>query len=312
MTALAYEIDKPPLGTMRVEVYDGDDATTAASDSNVLIEGGGTWKDTATGMTTQIIKPYSVSEAREVWGNMQRYYKIATNSATSDTDTTWCDYYPTTAKSIIVKYGLKEATTTYGQTGWQHWICDGTSSTTYEWNAYQDVWYDCYDGEIKSGWERQTPQQRLAQILKQRQSPFLHAKSKTRAVSHGDEREMRARETLRMIVGEEKFQRFIRRGFVTAYNRKSGYTYQIFHSSHHLTHVWKNGKMVQRLCIYLKGNFPPTDFVITMYLLAINNDDRIWQVGVKNPPLPATEREEKLIEEPKSLVEIFNELKGVA
>jgi hypothetical protein len=304
-------------------VLDGAEATSAASDSNVLIEGGGAW-ETGTGQRMQIINTSSATEARTIWKNMQQYARIAnrkTNSWTCyDSDSTtsdWCEYYPTKAQQIVIKYGLKDYTT--GSDGYMRWVHDGTASVTYQYGADEDHWFEWgYGTTASTCWHDMqalkplTPQERLAQILKQRQSPLLRTGSKTRAVTHGDEREMRARQTLRMIVGEEKFQRFIRRGFVTAHNKKSGYTYQIFHSSHHLTHVWKNGKMVQRLCIYLKGNFPPTDFVITMYLLAINNDDRIWQVGVKNPPIQATQREEKLIEEPKSLVEIYNELKGVA
>lgn len=151
---------------------------------------------------------------------------------------------------------------------------------------------------------------RLSQIIKDRQSPAIHTNRRSSAVHPGDFREMRARETLRMMIGEERYHRFLRKGFILANNPKSGYTYQIFHSRHHFTHVWKDGKMVQRLCIYLKGDFPPTDFVITMYLLALNNDQRIWQVGNKYAPVEPQQHPQQLITNPRSLVEIYRELKS--
>ena len=158
-----------------------------------------------------------------------------------------------------------------------------------------------------------SPKEKLKAILKDRLSPCIKTNPKSRIVPHPrNEQEEKARETLRMIIGENQYQRFITKGFVTAFNRVSGYVYQFFWGEGHppLTHIYKNGKLVERLCIYLKGNFPPTDFIITMYLMALNDDQEIWSIGNKFGPMS---QQHKIVHmDERSLSEIFKEIKRVA
>jgi hypothetical protein len=91
---------------------------------------------------------------------------------------------------------------------------------------------------------------------------------------------MRARETLRLCLGEEKFRSFIKNGFVTA-RGKSGLVYQIF-PGHGITAVYKNGQMVERLCVVFRGDFPPADSLIMRFLLILNDEDEFRSHAIKH------------------------------
>lgn len=157
----------------------------------------------------------------------------------------------------------------------------------------------------------QDPKSLLKEIIKKRHAPFVHTPSRTNAVGHPvDEREARARETLRLIVGDVTYFRFLKNGFITVKNPVSGYSYQIFYKSHSLVNVFQDGKEIARLCIYLKGNFPATDFIVTLALMAINNDNRIWEIANRNPPRTHTQRNLPVLNNNRqSLVEIFQNMK---
>lgn len=146
---------------------------------------------------------------------------------------------------------------------------------------------------------------RLAEIIRTRCAPDIIGERK--GVGHTDDmREVRARETLRRVLGDSKFQMFLKKGFVTVQAR-SGLIYQI--DSGHITKVWDGGRLVDRLCIYLQGGFPPTDSVIIKYLLVLNNEDQYRSLAIKQSvtqPLPRSPRVEV---PPPSLVDLFNDLK---
>ncbi len=95
-----------------------------------------------------------------------------------------------------------------------------------------------------------------------------------------DIREMRARETLRRVLGAKNFGTFMKRGFV-AVKAKSGLTYQIF-PGHGITNVYNNGKKVERLCVVLRHDFAPTDSLIMRYLLVLGNEPRFRSLAVKH------------------------------
>jgi hypothetical protein len=237
--------------------------------------------------------------------------------------------YESEKSSYLIKWG-EEGTTNKlynkrnicGTYGWS----DATECNT--WKVKAAGWVDPYGTTTTDQWIQThppkpfDPKRTIQEIMRGRHSPVIHVRP-----SHlvpGDLRETKARETLRMIVGEEQFRCFIKRGFVTV-RGKSGKVYQIFHKSHHLTYVWENGQCIERLCIYLKGSFPPTDFVITLFLMILNHEERVWEVGNKNGPgrhrqtrqelmdlesdlgLPALIEEAKT--GPRSLAEIYADLK---
>lgn len=150
----------------------------------------------------------------------------------------------------------------------------------------------------------QTPQERLRGIIQTRQGPAIHISRKAIAPAK-DVREIRARETLHRVLGEEKFQRFLKDGFVSV-RAKSGLIYQIF-PGHGITTVYRDGEPTERLCVVLKGDFPPTDSLIMRYLIILNDENRFRGYAVKHQlltraaaPKPADQR---------SLVEIFQQLK---
>jgi len=177
-----------------------------------------------------------------------------------------------------------DSTTSSDSTDGFRWYGSISATDSYLWHSdgtVTELWpKGTYPGGLM--WEAAPKSQRdmIRDALRRQWAPTIIS-SRTYIRTPEDEREDRARRTLRRIVGEKQFLMFLKNGFVTAHNKKSGYTYQIFHRGH-LTHVYKNGKCVERLCVYLKGNFPATDFVITMYLMALNNDDRIWEIGIKH------------------------------
>lgn len=164
-------------------------------------------------------------------------------------------------------------------------ICNKTSNT-YTWDTYPETtttsikygYYKCtgyFSGNSTSDnfsftWkEPESPRSRLRREIRERCAPTIIL-GRTAIQSEADQREFRARETLRVILGEEKYRAFLRNGFVSV-RAKSGKIYQIF-PGHKMTNVYLNGQLVERLCVVLQGNFPPTDSLIMRYLLILNDE----------------------------------------
>jgi hypothetical protein len=85
---------------------------------------------------------------------------------------------------------------------------------------------------------------------------------------------------LRRIIGEQAFRKFLRDGFITVVP-KSGLTYRIY-PGHGITEVYDRGVIVERLCVVLRGNFPPTDSLLMRYLLILNDEGEFSQYAVKH------------------------------
>lgn len=109
----------------------------------------------------------------------------------------------------------------------------------------------------------------MLDIIRGRHAPVILTSRRSIAVA-ADAREIRARETLRRVLGEEKFKRFLKHGFVSV-RAKSGLVYQIF-PGHDMTNVYRDGQRTERLCVVLSGSFPPTDSLIMRYLLILNDE----------------------------------------
>lgn len=148
---------------------------------------------------------------------------------------------------------------------------------------------------------------RIREIIQKRQAPTVITSRKGLRPT-GDLREQRARETLRRIIGDGNFRNFLRTGFVTVKSKREGLTYQIYPGSD-FTNVYQQGKMVERLCVVLLGNFPPTDSLIVRYLMIMNNPKQFRDLAIKHSvrkSIPAGQSQQ----EHRSLPEIFNNLKG--
>lgn len=131
--------------------------------------------------------------------------------------------------------------------------------------------YDFDDSKIGSFVWRSpvSPIDRMREIIRSRKAPAIIVRPGL--VAHPvDQREVRARETLRMLIGEDEYRMFLKRGFVSL-RAKSGLVYQIFPGDKH-TPVWKNGQIVEELCAVLTGGFTPTDSIIMRYLLITNDE----------------------------------------
>jgi hypothetical protein len=111
---------------------------------------------------------------------------------------------------------------------------------------------------------------RFRQIIQSRQAPLFIA-SRTPIKTIAEDREIRARQTLRKILGDDGFQRFLRNGFVSVH-AKSGKVYQIY-PGHGMTIVYDRGTPIEKLCVVLNGDFTPTDSLITRYVMILHSEE---------------------------------------
>lgn len=178
------------------------------------------------------------------------------------------------------------------------WLYTGDAADT---TATIRTWCDWSEATSKP----KTPQERLKEIIQRRQAPLIFVSRKPIQPAQ-DVREERARETLRLCLGEDRFRSFIKNGFVTA-KAKSGLVYQIF-PGHGITCVYKNGVLVERLCVVFRGDFPPADSLIMRFLLILNDEDEFRRHAIKHSPSLPTRTYEGV--EIRSLPELYRELKG--
>jgi hypothetical protein len=84
--------------------------------------------------------------------------------------------------------------------------------------------------------------------------------------------ERTALETLREMLPEEQFRQYLRYGFIIV-RGSSGRQYQIFRDNRH-TMVYKEGKIVEEICIRIKdNNIPPTDNVVAFKSIIEASED---------------------------------------
>jgi len=149
---------------------------------------------------------------------------------------------------------------------------------------------------------------RLHQIIQSRQAP-LFIPSRTPIKAAAEEREMRARQTLRRMLGDDDFQRFLRNGFVSV-RANSGKVYQIY-PGHGMTVVYDRGTPIEKLCVVLHGDFTPTDSLIARYVMILHDEAdfralaNVWTAPAKKVP-----NFRKL--DTRSLAQIFQSLKAAA
>jgi len=153
-------------------------------------------------------------------------------------------------------------------------------------------------------WKSPTPEDRIRRMIQDRMGPAIHRRRRSMSIAM-DVREERARQTLRRIIGDQAFKKFIRNGFITVVP-KSGLTYRIYPGSG-MTDVYDRGIMVDRLCVVLAGNFPPTDSLIMRYLLILNDEGEFSKYAIKH----SVSKSSKLVfpSEVKPLTEAWAKLK---
>ncbi len=165
---------------------------------------------------------------------------------------------------------------------------------------------NCYWQKVAYTQKILTAAGRLREILRSRHAPAIILSTPIK--SPQDQREERARETLRMMLGEDKYRRFLARGFV-AIRAKSGLVYRLF-PGYRQVEVYKLGVLIEKLCIVLRGDFPPTDWLIMRYLLVLN-DEADFRKRANLNRIGAHARVEPLARpiDNRPLAEIFAELR---
>lgn len=163
---------------------------------------------------------------------------------------------------------------------------------------------------------------KLREIIRERQAPAVYVRNKegiwvpdrTPLKDGIDERERRARETLKTIIGEKKFRHYLKHGFVSVRNPESGRVYQMF-PGHGLTFVYEDGELTERLCIYLGGggDYAPTDSLIVQYLMALDDEEELWALANKHGSRISRPKRIIKLEETKnynkSLSDLFKQFK---
>ena len=249
--------------------------------------------------TASILNPYDMSS-------------IATYKPITYRDNVTNSYYSKIVEcSTIVSYQkshktycTSDMTEIYGISSWASAIND---YCTYKnmWRNASGYGYDCRD------WAPVPPlplSDRFRQILQSRQTPrFITSRTPIKAAS--EERELRARQTLRKVLGDDGFQRFLRNGFVSV-RANSGKVYQIY-PGHGMTIVYDRGTPVEKLCVILRGDFTPTDSLITRYVMILH-DEASFRVLANVFSAPARQIATLKQLDTRPLMQIFQSLKSAA
>jgi hypothetical protein len=205
----------------------------------------------------------------------------------------------------------KQGSTTYDD--WNDLVTNaykmgyGTTANTWYSTSADGTWNEAR--EIQWNTPVASPQMRLRDIIRSRQAPLVITSRKPMPTVT-DVRETRARETLLRVLGEDKFKRFLKHGFVSV-RAKSGLVYQIF-PGHGITNVYEDGEKVERLCVVLRGNFPPTDSLIMRYLLILNDERDFRSHAIKHTVYKKRPEEKAVIKKIEPLQEVWNRLRVVA
>jgi len=221
------------------------------------------------------------------------------------------NYYDKTGNAYLIErplYYTNDATTTATTPYIDMWKSDATSTaTTYTLNDWvKDVGYYRWDkGEAEWISKPVDPMQRMREIIRSRQAPTILV-ARHGAGNPNDDREFRARETLRRMIGDGAFLRFLRKGFVSV-RAKSGRVYQIF-PGHKSTVCWENGKPIKSMCVILQGGFAPTDELIMRYILITTDEEDFWKRGNVWAAYPKSPQQSRTIDF-RPLPEILAELK---
>jgi hypothetical protein len=197
--------------------------------------------------------------------------------------------------------------------------CTATSSWANDDSSYNNYFIKSRDYVWENNWNNRDTwtapvvppislSDRFRQIIQSRQSP-LFIPSRTPIKTAAEEREMRARQTLCRMLGDDGFRRFLRNGFVSV-RANSGKVYQIY-PGHGMTVVYDRGTPIEKLCVVLRGDFTPTDSLITRYVMILHDEAdfralaNVWTAPAKKVP-----NFRQLDARP--LTQIFQSLKAVA
>ena len=90
--------------------------------------------------------------------------------------------------------------------------------------------------------------------------------------------EWRAIETLREMISETEFRKYMKYGFILV-KGASGCVYQVFRRGNH-TKVWFNGELLEEVCAYISDrDIPPTDKVIAFKAIIEAEEEEFKKLG---------------------------------
>jgi len=115
-------------------------------------------------------------------------------------------------------------------------------------------------------------------VIKLKKNLTIIIKSRAKPFSSMTSSESVAIETLREMISETDYRRFLKYQFILV-KGLSGDVYQIFRNQHH-TKVWKNGKIKEEVCVQIKdSNVPPTDKLIALKTIIETDENEFRKLG---------------------------------
>lgn len=160
-------------------------------------------------------------------------------------------------------------------------VTGGTTEYVYNNLAGGWVWggEESYVATSNKDYERERKRQNIRSRL------VSVVKTRSEAIRGNTPEECLAMETLREVVTEDEFKRYLRYGFVLVRGR-SGATYQVFRNRSHVK-VWVGGKVIEEICVYLKdtadhggsGKIPMTDKVIAFKAMIETDEESFKTLG---------------------------------
>jgi len=184
-------------------------------------------------------------------------------------------------------------------------ICTGTTSTGTI--TYGDTYG--LTGNISCGGFILDRQKALKESIKQLIKNNLLIKVNNNrnclASKHTPE-EQKARDTLRDMLTEKEWRRYITNGFIMVKGSCSDYWYQIFSDKN--VRVYHQNKLINSICIHSDRICPPTDHVINMKILVELDEKVLWANGNIHTPPPS--RYKVTAQKPKNIVEEYLNLKN--
>lgn len=142
------------------------------------------------------------------------------------------------------------------------------------------------DGQIVCVSETpESKEMRIKNQIKQIMKTNLLIKNNSRHLRLGNivsVQEEKARETLRDMISERDWRRYLTNGFVIV-KAPSGKFYQIFNDQRHVK-VYQKGILTDEICIHTHADTkcPPTDHILNLMFLVQNDESLIWAKGVGN------------------------------
>lgn len=172
------------------------------------------------------------------------------------------------ANSAWVRFGYSnDVTDTNTSYHWYSGTTDGFKITSdFTTNSLEIEFNDAVDSNgnvLISNWEKRA---------KIKSNLIIRTKSRVNLIHNAPENEQIAIESLREVISETEFRKYLKYGFVLV-KAKSGKTYQVFRNKSH-TKVWLGGELIEEICVRIKNyKIPPTDNVIALKTMLETNEE---------------------------------------